>query len=97
MKLFFFFILISFQLFAQVEYSHGVIQPGEYPDFYIDAANYKSDNPTKTRLDIFFQIPYANLQFVKYQNKFRAKYTFTLTVYDEYNKSDSLSKTITVN
>jgi len=66
-----------------VEYSQGVLSPGEFPGFYIDAANYKGDSPEKTRLDVYFQIPYANLQFVKDQNKFRAKYSVTLTIYDE--------------
>jgi GWxTD domain-containing protein len=93
MKLFFLLIFISFQIFAQVEYSHGVVPPGEYPGFYVDAANYKGDSPEKTRIDIYFQIPYANLQFVKYLNKYRAKYSFTLTVYDEEKDNIIIEKT----
>ena len=83
MKLFFILFLISFQIIAQVEYSEGVVSLDEYPGFYIDAANYQGNSPGKTRLDVYFQIPYANLQFVKDQNKFRAKYSVTLTIYDE--------------
>ena len=83
MKLFFFLLFISFQIIAQVEYSQGIVPPGEYPGFFIDAANYKGASPERTRIDVYFQIPYANLQFIKYQNKFRAKYSVTLTIYDE--------------
>lgn len=83
MKLFLFFVFITFPLFAQVEYSQGVIPAGGNSGFYFDVANYKSDEDGKTRVDVYFQIPYSSLQFVKYQNKFRAKYSFTLTIYDE--------------
>ncbi len=77
------FVLLSAPIFAQIEYSQGVVPLGEYPGFYIDAANYKGETKEKTRIDIYFQIPYANLQFVKHKGKFRAKYSYTLTIYDE--------------
>ncbi len=93
MKFFWIFLFISIQLFAQVEYSHGVVPPGEFPGFYLDAANYKSEVEGKTRIDIYFQIPYSNLQFVKIQDKFRAKYSFTLTIYDEDKEKVIVGKT----
>ncbi len=94
MKFFFFLLIfISYSILAQVEYSHGIVPPGEYPGFYIDAANYKGDSPETTRIDVYFQIPYANLQFVKYQNKFRAKYSVTLTIYDEDKDKIIVEKT----
>jgi len=93
MKLFFFLLFISFSIIAQVEYSHGIVPPGEFPGFYLDAANYKGDSPEKTRLDVYFQIPYANLQFIKYQNKFRAKYSVTLTIFDEDKDKRIVEKT----
>ena len=93
MKFFLTFLFISFQLFAQVEYSHGVLSPGEFPGFYVDAANYKSEIKGKTRLDVYFQIPYSNLQFVKIQNKFRAKYSFTITIKDEDKEKIIIEKT----
>lgn len=92
MKLFFFLLFISFPIIAQVEYSQGIVPPGEYPGFYIDAANYKGETPEKTRLDVYFQIPYSNLQFIKYQTKFRAKYSVTLTIYDEDKENKILEK-----
>ncbi|MCF6270628.1 MAG: GWxTD domain-containing protein [Melioribacteraceae bacterium] len=93
MKFFFLLIFISYSVLAQVEYSHGIVPPGEYPGFYIDAANYKGDSPEITRIDVYFQIPYANLQFVKFQNKFRAKYSLTLTIYDEDKDKIVIEKT----
>jgi len=93
MKIFFFLFFISIPIFPQVEYSLGTILPGEYSGFYIDAANYNGETDEKTRVDIYFQIPYSNLQFVKYQNKFRAKYSFTLTIYDEDNDNIIIEKT----
>ena len=77
------FFFISYFVFGQVEYSRGVLTIGDYPGFYIDAANYRGDKPDMTRLDVFLQIPYKNLQFVKKSGKFLAKYTVTLSFYDE--------------
>ncbi len=90
MKTFFIILLlISSTIVAQVEYSRGVVAVGDFPGFYIDAANYKSDQPGKTRIDVFLQIPYQNLQFVKHKGKFQAKYSVTLSFYDE-DKDDLL-------
>ena len=82
-------LLTSSIVLAQVEYSHGVVAIGDFPGFYIDAANYKSDKPNKTRMDVFIQVPYKNLQFVKYKGKFQAKYSVTLSFYDK-DKDDLL-------
>ncbi len=92
-KIFLVIMLLTIPLFAQVEYSQAVDPLGEFPDFYIDAANYKGDVENKTRLDIYFQIPYANLQFVKYQGKYKAKYSYTITIYDEDKDNIIIEKT----
>ena len=90
MKTFTFILLfISSIIIGQVEYSHGVVAIGDFPGFYIDAANYKAEKPGKTRLDVFIQVPYENLQFVKRKGKFEAKYSVTLSFYDE-DKDDLL-------
>jgi len=93
MKLLFLALFLTFPLFAQVEYSRGVIPPGEFPGFYLDAANYKGDVEGKTRVEIYFQIPYGNLQFVKFENKFRAKYQVAITIYDEKKANIIVEKT----
>ena len=53
------------------------------PNFYLDFQNYKSDIEGKSRVDIFVQVPYTNIQFIKSGDKFVAKYSVTLTVFDE--------------
>jgi len=93
MKLLLLTLFLTFPLFAQVEYSRGVIPPGEFPGFYLDAANYKGDVEGKTRVEIYFQIPYGNLQFVKFENKFRAKYQVAITIYDEKKANIIVEKT----
>lgn len=76
-------IFISTGLFAQVEYSHGIEVSGEFPGFFLDAANFKGKSVEKTRVDIFLQVPYSNLQFIKSPKGFSAEYTVTLIFYDE--------------
>ena len=82
-------LFLSSIMLAQVEYSQGVISLGDSPGFYLDAATYKSDIPNKTRVDVFIQVPYKNLQFVKNRGEFLAKYSVTLSFYDE-DKDDLL-------
>ncbi len=67
---------------AQVEYSSGVNAYSSGPLFYIDVADYKSNKPDKTRLDVFIQVPYSQILFTKKDNIFNAGYSVTLTFYD---------------
>lgn len=82
-------LLFSTIIVGQVEYSHGIVSIGDYPGFYLDAGSYKSDKPNKSRLDVFIQIPYKNLQFVKRRGELVARYSVTLSFYDE-DKDDLL-------
>lgn len=79
--LLFLFTVSSF--FAQVETSSNLFLSSSYPAFYIDAANYKSVKPDKTRLDVFVQVPYSNIQFIRNPKGFRAKYSVHLTFFSE--------------
>lgn len=72
---------------AQVEYPAETNLAINSPIFYIDFANYKSDNPDKARLDVFVQIPYSSIQFIKKDNSFIGGYNVTLTFYDKDKKS----------
>lgn len=72
---------------AQVEYSSGVNTYSGGPLFYIDVADYKSNVQNKTRLDIFIQVPYSQIQFIKKDNTFNAGYNVTLTFYDNEKKN----------
>ncbi len=81
------FLLITHTVSAQVEYSSGVNALSGGPLFYIDAADYKSNLQNKTRLDIFIQVPYSQIQFIKKDNSFNAGYNVTLTFYDNEKKN----------
>ncbi|MEN8191590.1 MAG: GWxTD domain-containing protein [Bacteroidota bacterium] len=81
--------IISYVAWGQVEYSHGILSIGDQPGFFLDAASYKSDTPDKTRLDVFIQVPYKNLQFIKKRGELVARYSVTLSFYDE-DKDDLL-------
>ncbi|MFO7447045.1 MAG: GWxTD domain-containing protein [Ignavibacteriaceae bacterium] len=85
MKLLNFILLLTFSfsiLNAQVE----TVMPGKSParaKFAEDFLIFSSDNKDETRLDIFIQIPYTEIQFVKNDQLFTASYTVTLSIFDE--------------
>lgn len=79
--------LFAVTINAQVEYSAETSLAVNAPLFYIDFANYKSDSPDKARLDVFVQIPYSSIQFIKKDNSFIGGYNVTLTFYDKDKKT----------
>lgn len=78
-------LLIGYASYAQVEYA-GANAISNAPLFYIDAADYLSKVPNKTRLDVFIEVPYASIQFIKKGDVFQAGYSVTLTFYDKEKK-----------
>jgi GWxTD domain-containing protein len=58
----------------------------------MDVANYATGNPEKTRVDVFIRVPYSNVQFVKTPSGFVARYSITLTLYDEDEDNIILEK-----
>ena len=46
----------------------------------------------KTKVDVFLQIPYANLQFVKEGQIFKSKYSISLIFYDEDKENIKFEK-----
>ncbi len=53
------------------------------PNFHLDVLNYKSKQEEKTKVDVYIQVPYSNIQFVKLEKGFQAKYSVNLTVFDD--------------
>ena len=76
-------LFMSFQMFAQVEQSNDAYNKLGLPAFYYEILNYKSDNPSTTRVDVFVQVPFNSLQFIKDGTGFKAEYTVTVSVYDK--------------
>lgn len=50
--------------------------------FYHDYLSFFSDKPGFTLLDVFIQVPYKNVQFVKSGEGFTAKYSVSVSIYD---------------
>ncbi len=74
-------ILLSVTVFAQVETS----APRSYamPQFYFSALNFAGDSsvtPTQSRVDIYVQVPYEFLQFIKAESHYIANYEVTVNV-----------------
>ncbi len=86
-------VFIYFPLNAQVEYSKGANKTTDVPLFSIDAANYRSNTPGKTKVDFFVQVPYSEIQFVKRSDGFFASYSVTITFMDK-DKNNILSERI---
>lgn len=75
-------VIISDLAFSQGEtYDKNSILSSE-PVYYQDFLNYRSDKDGMTRVDIYIQIPYKSIQFVKSPQGFTAKYAVTASVYD---------------
>jgi len=68
---------------AQIENVYSKDQGSPFPKYYQDFLNFASDQEGKTRLDIFIQVPYTEIQFVKSTKGFSAAYTVTVSVFDE--------------
>jgi GWxTD domain-containing protein len=76
-------LFLSTMLLAQVESSRMLHSDQLLPKFSFDYATYKSKDSSKTKLDVFLKMPYANIQFLKHKNIYVANYTVTVSLYDE--------------
>ena len=88
-----FTVLLSISLSAQVERSKQELEP--LPVFYYDVLNYQSNQPGKTRVDIYVEMPYKTLQFIKSDNTFSARFTINASIMDQDNEKLIVEKTWT--
>ena len=51
------------------------------PVFFVDAISYMSDIVDKSRIDIYVQVPYEELRFVKENDQYVARYDLALRLY----------------
>jgi GWxTD domain-containing protein len=63
---------------AQVEVS----QKEEIPPYHVDAMSFASNTSKQSRVDIFIQVPYENLAFVKKDDRYHASYEMTIDILD---------------
>lgn len=88
-KVLFFLIILSQCILAQIGNESDELTNFVIPNFYMEALANKSTIAGQTRLDIYLQVPFANVQFIRKDTLFTASYTVTLTVFDE-NKENIL-------
>ncbi len=87
------FFVSLFTVQAQVENANKSKTFLGEPKYYIDFLNFKESDNNKTRLDIFVQVPYTEIQFVKSANNFTASYSVTISVFDEEKSKLIVEKT----
>ncbi len=80
---FFAVLFFSTQLNAQIETEGKRNRVPVKAKFYQDFLNFNSGNPDETRVDVFIQVPYTEILFIKSDAGFSASYTVTLSVFDE--------------
>jgi GWxTD domain-containing protein len=84
MKNLYFSLLIIFlavNLFAQDDITKNTeLAPNKFNYEYLD---FKSEQANKTRVDVFLQIPYNEVQFIKKGDDFEANYTATVSIFDK--------------
>ncbi|MCX7875217.1 MAG: GWxTD domain-containing protein [Melioribacteraceae bacterium] len=90
-KVIIFLLFIYSVSFSQVEYLGNKNQALFSTPFYFDIAQQKSNQPSKTKIDIYVQVPYSTLSFVKKEKGFDASYNITLTLLDG-NKTNIISE-----
>ena len=76
-------LFITSSMFAQVEYSNKESIGLFLPRFYVDLANYKSQDSSKSKLDVFVKIPYSNIQFLKTPDEYKANYSIIISLYED--------------
>ncbi|MEI7812092.1 MAG: GWxTD domain-containing protein [Ignavibacteria bacterium] len=58
--------------------------PDEFlPNFYADAYNYHGSKPGKSRVDVYVEVPFEGIQFIKSARGFMAGYSVTVSFFDE--------------
>ena len=92
--LFLFLSIIFFNLsFAQDNYSESPKKNINNAIYYQEFLSFASDKPGLSRVDVYVQVPYKNVQFIKSNEGFTAKYLMTASVYDSSKKKLLVDKT----
>ncbi|HCA79625.1 MAG TPA: hypothetical protein DEP53_07825 [Bacteroidetes bacterium] len=63
---------------SQTEMRRGPVDFG--PTFFAEAVAYASDQPDKSRLDVYVQVPHEEIRFLKENDRYLGRYELTLTL-----------------
>ena len=77
MKIFLLFILFSSGFCAQVE-ARKPLAMFDAPEFFVEALSFSTGDSLAARVDVYTQIPYDILQFVKVNGQYISRYEITL-------------------
>ncbi|MFA6456445.1 MAG: GWxTD domain-containing protein [Bacteroidota bacterium] len=77
MKKIILYILCSTFLIAQVE-SRKPAATFDLPEFYLDALSFYSGDSLTSRIDLYVQVPYDAIQFMKLNDQYSASYEVTV-------------------
>ncbi len=80
-------IIISVIFIAQHCLGQTKLNPGKSdffysPSFYTDIISFKGTSAAAARVDVFIQVPFDRIKFLKVNKTFLAEYTITVSVYD---------------
>jgi GWxTD domain-containing protein len=87
-KLYVVFLFCFSALNGQVETRQGSASI-DLPEFFIDAISFSSGDSLSSRVDIYLQVPYDALQFVKKDKEYVSKYDITVNFIAEDKSSTS--------
>ena len=72
-------LLLGTAVRGQTEMRRGLAEAG--PTFYADAIAYISDQPHKSRVDVYVQVPHDEIRFLKEGDQYIGRYEVSLTMH----------------
>lgn len=81
-KLLFIIIILNISIFSQVEH-FGRAENTAKERVFVDILNFAGDDPNFSRVDVFVQVPYNEIKFLRVGDGFAAAYAITVSVFDE--------------
>ncbi len=83
-----FFIISIFCLYVLPAFAQDLTMPDDFsaestPKYFEELLDFSSGKEGLTRVDVFIQLPYSSIQFVKQNNEFISLYTISLSVFDK--------------
>jgi GWxTD domain-containing protein len=86
-------VLSTLTVYSQVEEQFKVKKNIGEAVYFQDFVSFFSEKPGYTRVDVFIQVPYKKIVFVKSSEGFTAKYSFTASVFDSAKTTLLVEKT----
>ncbi|MBK7629313.1 MAG: GWxTD domain-containing protein [Ignavibacteriales bacterium] len=86
-------LFATFNSLAQENTNNEVKKKISDAVYFQDLVNIQSDKPGLSSVDIYIQVPYKNVQFLKSNLGFTAKYSITASVFDSSKKKLIVEKT----